>query len=42
MKNYSPNIYETKRKSKCPRGAEFGSIGSCCGWECTRACALED
>jgi len=30
-----------KRKSKCPRGAILGEIGTCCGMNCTRACALE-
>ena len=39
-------IYQDKqqpiqnKKSRCPRGAQLGQIGSCCGWECTRACAL--
>lgn len=40
-------IYQTKQeqprtngKSKCPRGAPLGSIGSCCGMACTRACAV--
>lgn len=39
-------IYQTqeqpirKRKSRCPRGAVLGEIGSCCGWECTRGCAV--
>ncbi|GEM_PF-4412510 len=28
------------QRSKCPKGAKLGAIGSCCGWECTRACAL--
>lgn len=28
------------RKSRCPRGALLGSIGSCCGMNCTRACAM--
>ncbi len=30
-----------KGKSRCPRGANLGEIGSCCGLQCTRACALE-
>lgn len=45
--NQSLPIYQTKqeqprtnRKSKCPRGAALGSIGSCCGMQCTRACAV--
>ena len=28
------------QKSRCPRGALLGSIGTCCGMNCTRACAL--
>lgn len=42
-------IYQTQqeqpranRKSRCPRGAALGSIGSCCGMQCTRACAVAD
>ncbi len=42
-------LYQTRqeqpklnRKSKCPRGATLGSIGSCCGMQCTRACAISD
>ena len=31
----------TPKKSKCPRGAKLGEIGSCCGFECSRACAFE-
>ena len=40
-------IYQEKqqqsstRKSKCPRGAILNKIGSCCGDQCTRACAIE-
>lgn len=41
-------IYQVKqeqtqlnRKSRCPKGAILGQIGSCCGMQCTRACALE-
>ncbi len=30
----------TKRKSRCPNGANLGQIGSCCGMACTRACAV--
>ena len=29
------------RRSRCPRGAVLGEIGSCCGLNCTRACAIE-
>jgi len=29
------------RRSRCPRGALLGQIGSCCGDRCTRACAIE-
>jgi len=29
-----------KRKSKCPRGSVLGEIGSCCGMQCTRTCAM--
>ena len=29
----------TKRRSRCPMGAALGEIGSCCGLNCTRACA---
>ena len=32
---------QQKKKSRCPRGALYGEIGSCCGMQCTRACALE-
>jgi len=32
----------TKRKSKCPKGANLNEIGSCCGDRCTRACLIED
>ena len=28
------------RRSKCPKGAKLGDIGSCCGFGCTRACAI--
>ena len=38
----SNNEDKTKKRSKCPRGAKLGEIGSCCGWDCTRACALSD
>ena len=31
---------KTNRKSKCPRGAILNEIGSCCGFNCTRACAI--
>lgn len=38
---YQPTQQQTSGgKSRCPRGAQLGSIGSCCGWECTRACAI--
>ena len=30
-----------KKRSRCPRGAILGEIGTCCGLQCTRACALE-
>ncbi len=30
---------KTARRSRCPRGANLGEIGSCCGMQCTRACA---
>lgn len=39
-------IYKTQEqpnpngRSKCPRGARLGEIGSCCGMACTRACAI--
>mgnify|MGYP001572237808 CR=1 FL=1 len=33
--------YNKSRRSKCPRGALLGSIGSCCGLDCTRKCAEE-
>ena len=36
--NEQPNI---KKRSRCPRGAILGEIGTCCGLQCTRACALE-
>ena len=32
---------QTNRRSRCPKGAILGQIGSCCGMQCTRACALE-
>ncbi len=35
-------IHKPKLKSKCPRGAIMGDIGSCCGNGCTRACAIPD
>ncbi len=28
------------KKSRCPKGAVLGSIGTCCGMNCTRACAI--
>ncbi|MBI2148887.1 hypothetical protein HYU23_04355 [Candidatus Woesearchaeota archaeon] len=31
----------SSRRSKCPRGAILNKIGSCCGDQCTRACAIE-
>lgn len=31
----------SNKKSKCPRGAILGQIGSCCGNACTRACAVD-
>lgn len=41
----SLNVYssqtKTKKKSRCPKGATYGEVGSCCGFECTKACALE-
>ena len=42
--NYNTNSnYSTqKKRSKCPRGAALGEIGSCCGLQCTRACASEN
>ena len=36
------NYSNQKRRSKCPRGAALGEIGSCCGLQCTRACAAEN
>ena len=30
------------KKSKCPKGAQLGAIGSCCGLQCIRACAIQD
>jgi len=39
---YSENNNKSIRKSKCPRGAPLGSIGTCCGLDCTRGCAIED
>jgi len=41
---YSSNDAQPKinRKSKCPRGAILGEIGTCCGLNCTRACAIAD
>lgn len=39
---YQPNEQQkTSKKSRCPRGAKLGETGSCCGWECTRACDIE-
>ncbi len=29
------------KRSRCPRGANLNEIGSCCGLNCTRACAIE-
>jgi len=47
--NYSSLPYYNKTdnttikiKSKCPRGATVGKIGSCCGINCTRACAIPE
>jgi len=37
QENHRPKV-----KSKCPRGAILGNIGSCCGNACTRACAIPD
>lgn len=38
---YNTQQKKLSRKSKCPRGALLGAIGSCCGFKCTRACAME-
>lgn len=38
----SKNIYNNKKKSKCPNGAALGEIGSACGMNCNRACLLEN
>ncbi len=40
--NTNSNYSNNKRRSKCPRGAALGEIGSCCGLQCTRACAAEN
>ena len=31
----------SSRRSRCPRGAVLNRIGSCCGDQCSRACAIE-
>ena len=40
--NTNSNYSNNKRRSKCPRGAALGEIGTCCGLQCTRACAAEN
>ncbi|HIH26143.1 hypothetical protein J4476_01965 [Candidatus Woesearchaeota archaeon] len=40
--NINSSYSNQKRRSKCPRGATLGEIGSCCGLQCTRACAAEN
>ena len=30
---------QLRMRSRCPRGAALGEIGSCCGDRCTRDCA---
>lgn len=38
---YKPTQQQSiQTRSRCPRGAILGQIGSCCGMNCTRACAM--
>ena len=39
--NILPVYNNVVKRSKCPRGATLGKIGSACGTQCTRACAIE-
>ncbi len=38
---YNGTQQTSSRRSRCPRGAVLGKIGSCCGDQCNRACAIE-